>query len=241
MKKIIIIGASSGIGKALAKKYSDQGHTVGLAARRLPLLQEIQSQLSSESWLETIDVNKEDSSEKLLQLIKLMGGVDIIIINAGIGNLNGDLSWKMGKKIIDTNVSGFVNMATTSYEYFKKQKSGQIVGISSIAAILPMSIDPVYSASKAFVSNYLEGLRLYSEKQKDNISITDIRPGWVGTNLITNVREKFWIATTKKAAEQIYSAIEKKKPSAYITKRWAFAALLIKILPGRILRFLTKS
>lgn len=113
--------------------------------------------------------------------------------------------------------------------YFFQQDHGHLVGISSIAALRGIPGAPIYSASKAFVSNYLEGLRAYAHNHKKNITVTTIEPGFVDTAMC-KAESGFWCATPKKAAEQIY-AIEKKKTHAYITRRWRLVAWLFKILP----------
>ena len=114
--------------------------------------------------------------------------------------------------------------------YFINNKSGHLVGISSIASIKGSNICPSYNASKAFISNYLEGLRKKSVKEKLKISITDIQPGLIDTAMAKG-EGLFWVSSAQKAAKQIFKAIQQKKKRAYITKRWAIVAWLLKILP----------
>ncbi len=110
---------------------------------------------------------------------------------------------------------------------------GHIVGVSSIIALRGSDIVPAYSASKAFMSNYLEGLRKKAFKDKSAITVTDIRPGFVDTEM-AKAEQKFWVASPTQAAEQIYSAIQRKKSYAYITRRWILIGWLLKILPNWI-------
>lgn len=243
MKKAIVIGASSGIGKAIAKVLSKNDYILGLVARREELLKELQKELPNKSFIKKIDITHLDATNLLFELIEEMNEVDLIIVNAGTGFSTSSKDW--GKEIfdwskekvtIDTNVTGFTALTMASYHYFLKQKKGHLVGISSIAALIPNSGSPAYSASKAFVSNYLQGLAIHAYKSKLPITITDIRPGFVDTKMAQG-EGVFWLASKEKAAKQIYQAIKKKKDIAYITKRWWFIALITKSLP----KFLKKK
>ena len=157
----------------------------------------------------------------------------VIIINAGVGIINHELLFEDEKKMIDTNVSGFVGMANVAVKYFSKVKSGHIVGISSIAALMGNDRSPAYNASKAFVSNYMAGLRRKMIKAGLDVALTDIRPGFVNTPMIEE-KETFWVAPAEKAAIQIYDAIKCKKKKVYITKRWNIIALILALMPDWI-------
>ncbi|MBI1884099.1 MAG: SDR family NAD(P)-dependent oxidoreductase [Chlamydiae bacterium] len=234
MPKAIVIGASSGIGRALSKHLSQKGYTVGITARRMELLEGLQKELPNPSFIQPMDVTQIEESARLLEkLIQEMGGVDLIILNAGIGISSLDLLWENEKKTIETNVLGFAALANVAFEFFRKQRSGHLVCISSIAALRGSGPAPAYSASKAFESNYLEGLRMKAFNLKRDIFFTDIQPGFVDTDMVKNDKA-FWIAPCDKAARQIYHAIERKKKHAYITKRWRLMAWLMKIVPSGI-------
>lgn len=230
--KAIITGASSGIGKELSRVLSENGYEVGLVARRIELLEELQQQLPAKSYVKQIDVSKPDSAIGLFkELITEMNGVDLVVINAGVGFKNPDLLWENEKNTIDVNVSGFVAIATAAFSYFVSRGAGHIVGISSIAAIRGSGGSPCYGASKAFEYNYLEGLRAKAFHLKLPITVTTIQPGYVNTPLVAGQKEMFWVAPADKAAEQLYSAIKHKRNYAYITRRWRLVAWLLKILP----------
>lgn len=232
MKKIIIIGATSGIGKELAKVFSSNDFEVGIAGRRTNLLEEIASELPTKTYTHTIDIKDTESAiQSLEKLIKDMHDINILIVNSGIGHINPELNWSQEKETIDTNVSGFTAMANVAMRYFIERGSGHLVGISSIASIRGSRIAPAYNASKAFMSNYLEGLRAKAIKNKLPIAITDIQPGFVDTAMAKG-DGLFWVASPQKAAKQIYNAIIQKKKLAYITKRWALIAWLFKIMPN---------
>lgn len=230
-KKVIIIGASSGIGRGLAQVFSQNGHPVGLCARRVDLLNEVSSQCPGQSWVEYMDVTKpEESVAAFNKLIQQMNRADIVIINSGVGYDHTEIDWKKEKNTIEVNVLGFSAIAYTAMDYFIKQGHGHIVGISSIAALRGSPSSHAYGASKAYMSNYLEGLRFKAIVSKLPIKITDIQPGFVKTDLIKN-KPVFWTSSPEKAAEQIYRAIIRQRKHAYITRRWKLIAWLLKIAP----------
>jgi short-subunit dehydrogenase len=232
MKKALIIGASSGIGRDLAIVLANNGYEVGLMARRIEMLEDLQRELSSKSYIGHVDLSEQSEAiEKAKKMIDTMDDVDLIVINSGVGFINPELDWKQEKQTIDVNVSGFCALAGLSYKYFSERGKGHLVGISSIAALRGGEAAPAYNASKAFISNYMEGLRKKAFKEGVPIAVTDIRPGWVDTEMAKG-RDKFWVATPREAAEQIYEAIHKEKERAYITKRWNLIAWFLKLLPS---------
>ncbi|MDP2865410.1 MAG: SDR family NAD(P)-dependent oxidoreductase [Elusimicrobiota bacterium] len=232
MKKAIIIGATSGIGKELAKVLSENNYAVGIVGRRAELFTEFQKRNPSIIYLKRINVSQTTEAMNLLkELIKEMGGMDLIVISSGVGFINPELNWEAEKETIDVNISGFAAMANVAMRHFYKQGFGHLVGISSIAAIRGSGDSPAYNASKAFVSNYLEGLRQKVSKMGIPVTITDLRPGFVDTAMAKG-EGLFWIASPQKAAKQIFKAMESKKKHAYITKRWRVIAWLLKIMPG---------
>lgn len=232
MKKAIIIGASSGMGRELAKVLVRRDYIVGITGRRTGLLQELQTELADKCHMRTMDVaDTPNAIATFNDLVAEMGGVDLVVISAGTGHGTPDLQWPNEKDTIDTNVLGFTAIADTAFNYFVKQGHGQLVGISSIAAIRGGRYAPAYNASKAYVCNYLEGLRHMAMKTKLPIYVTDIQPGFVNTRMAQG-DNIFWRASTEKAAQQIYRAIERKKPHAYVTRRWRLIAWVMKVMPN---------
>ena len=234
-KKVIIVGASSGIGKELAKIFSRRGCVVGITARRGELLEEVARELPAKSFARCMDVANPEAAVGIFEeLVKEMGGVNVVVISAGVGFINHELEWKKEKDTIDVNVAGFAAIAASAMKHFFKQGAGQLVGISSLAALRGGADGPAYGASKAFVSNYLEALRLKARGMKLPITVTDIRPGFVDTAMAQG-EGLFWVASPEKAALQIFTAIEKKKKLAYVTRRWGFVAWLLKFAPDCLL------
>jgi short-subunit dehydrogenase len=234
--KAIIIGATSGIGRDLATVMSENNVTVGLTGRRVDLLESIQAELPGKSFIMEMDVAKVDEAVNALNtLIERMDGVDTIVINAGVGGANKEYTLENELYLIDINVRGFVAMANASIHYFLEQGHGHIAGISSVASLLPNPRNSAYNASKAFISNYMTGLNMKMKKWgKAAILISDIRPGYVHTPLTSGNRNMFWVSGSRKAAQQIYLALLRKKRVAYITRRWRFVAWLVKSIPDRI-------
>lgn len=234
MRKAIIIGASSGIGRELAKVLSRNQYAVGVMARRVQLLDKLGEEVKGTLLVQKIDVSDVESAMKTLAtFIEEMGGADLVVISAGTGEINNSLLWHLENEAIKTNVSGFAALVNVVMHHFTKVGSGHLVNISSIAALRGGRESPAYNASKAFESNYLEGLRQKVRKFGLPITITDIKPGFVNTAMAKG-EGIFWAAEPEKAARQIYHVIKRKKSTAYITRRWMLIAWLIKLLPGFI-------
>ncbi|MFT7248829.1 MAG: short-subunit dehydrogenase [Algoriphagus sp.] len=232
--KIIIIGATSGIGKALAEYYASQNHSLGITGRRTEKLEEIKIQCQNAIiYTSFMDITETETSRKgLADLVEEMGGCDVLIINAGVGYPKA--TYKQELQTVDINARGFMALANWGYEYFKKQGKGHVVGISSVASVRSSPYAPEYHATKAFMSSYLEGLRYRSVKWYKNIHVTDIRPGFVKTAITEHNKTMFWVATPQKAAKQIACAIESKKAVAYVTRRYVLMAWLLKLMPDWI-------
>lgn len=234
MKKAIIIGATSGIGRQLAILLADEGYLVGVSGRRKEHLEELKGMLPNHILTSCFDVTDTlKAVEKLDDLAARMGGVDLLIISSGVGDFNEQLGFALEKKTIEVNVTGFTAVADWAYNFFRKQKSGQLVGITSIAGLRGSRQAPAYHATKAFQINYLEGLRQKAKKEGVAINVTDIRPGFVDTEMAKG-EGIFWMASTEKASKQIVAAIKSRKAVAYVTRRWRIISSLLKLLPRQL-------
>ncbi|HSU28373.1 MAG TPA: SDR family NAD(P)-dependent oxidoreductase [Chitinophagaceae bacterium] len=228
--KIIVVGASSGIGKRVAEIYLENGTKVGITGRRLALLEEILNKYPQLAEIESFDVTGTENVSHLNTLVNKLGGLDILIISAGLGDPATELVWEIDKRTVDTNVNGFVEIANWGFNHFVKQGHGQLVVFSSIAANRGNSYAPAYSASKAFQSNYFEGLAIKASRMKKNITVTCIEPGFVNTRQAKG-NKRFWVVPVDKAARQIIRAIRKKKRKVYISHRWWLIAKLMRAIP----------
>ena len=232
MKKAIVVGATSGIGKELAGLLAGNGYIVGITGRRENLLAELAAGQPNQYFSKSFDITETTTVAKHLEeLIEKMGGLNLLIISAGNGEENESLDFIVEKQMIDLNVSGFTCVADCAFNYFRKQGFGHLAAITSIAGLRGSRQAPAYSATKSFQVRYLEGLRQKAHKVNKAITITDIRPGFVNTSA-AKFPIRFWVASTEKAARQIFRAIQKKRKVVYITRRWRILAWILKILPG---------
>jgi len=236
MKKVIIIGASSGIGKALAELLASNGYSVAITGRREALLKSIQEQNGNQVFYRQMDVMDLTTTGILMgTLVQQLGGLDLLIIAAGIGEENNGLEFEIENEVIKTNVQGFTLLADWGMTFFKKQGHGHLVNISSIAGLRGNGVAPSYNASKAYQLNYLEGLRINAFKAGASITVTDVRPGFVDTAMAKG-DGLFWVVPAEKAAKQILRAIHAKKQVVYISKRWKPISYLVRIMPYSILK-----
>lgn len=236
MKKAIIIGATSGIGKSLAELLLQEGYAVGVTGRREELFQSIKTQEASRIIFKKMDVQDLSTLEPICnELVRQMGGLDLLIISAGIGEENRNLNFDVENNVIKTNIQGFSCIADWAVRHFKEQGYGHLVNISSIAGIRGNGIAPSYNATKAYQINYLEGLRINVKEYGSSITITDVRPGFVDTPMAKG-ESLFWVAPVQKAAKQIFEAIRQKKQVVYLTKRWRLIAVLLRVIPFSILK-----
>src|SRR5829696_9089118 len=132
IKRIIIVGATSGIGRKMAELYAEKGNVVGITGRRNDLLEEIKSHFHNKIEIECFDVTSNENIPRLTSLIEKTGGMDILIYSSGVGTPSKELEWQLDKLTVDTNVNGFIEIANWGFNYFIKQGHGSMAVISSI-------------------------------------------------------------------------------------------------------------
>ena len=234
MKNAIVIGATSGIGKELAGILADNGYKVGITGRRTELLDRLKSERPDSYFAKAFDVkDTKVVEEKLEELVSELGGLDLLILSSGTGELNDKLDFEVELRTIETNVIGWTFISDWAFKFFEKQKHGHLIAISSIAGLRGSRQSASYNATKAYQINYLEGLRQKATHLREPIYITDIRPGLVNTEMAKG-EGLFWVMPVEKTARQIYKAIMKKKKIAYVTKRWKLIAMIIKRIPAQL-------
>lgn len=234
-KTAIIIGASSGIGEALANEMIGRGYRVALTARRLEPLQAIQKKAPDQVIIQRMDITDFDTARKgLVDIFKEYDKVDYIYLNAGTITHSGD--WTDIHNLLNVNVVGFTALAAMALELFKTQGHGHIAGLSSISAVRGVPTMPEYAASKAYVSHYLAGLRMRLMKKYKRIYITDIQPGYIKTAMTENAPGLFWVQPVKKAARQMVHAVERRKKQVQITRRWKVVAFIMRNAPEWLYR-----
>ena len=204
MKRAIVIGASSGIGKEVAKLLIKDGWTVGVAARRVDMLKELSADAT-----EQIDVTKEDATERLQTLISRLGGMDLFFYASGIGKQNRELKEDIELATMQTNGLGFTRMIGEAYRYFAEQGHGHIAAITSIAGTKGLGPAPSYSATKAMQNVYLQALEQQANARGLKINFTDIRPGFVDTALLSGDFHYPMMLKPEKVAKEIITAINR--------------------------------
>ncbi len=233
-KNAIVFGATSGIGKELAKLLVDDGYRVAITGRREDKLKEIKAINPKKYIIKKHDVMHLEASEKVFkELSSELGSIDLIVYSSGIAEPNYNLEWEKELATLNVNVVGAVKIYGLAYNFFNQQGYGHLVGISSVAGIRGNRHVPSYFASKAFQNNYLESLWMKAKRSKSDIYITDITPGFVDTKMALG--DTFGMASLEKATQQIYSAIRRKKKKVYITKRWRLIAFIMRILPASVI------
>jgi len=237
MKNAIVFGATSGIGKGLAKELLKNNYKVAITGRRIEKLKEFEKEYPGKIIIKQNDVQELDALEKIFkELVSEMKTIDLIIQSTGIGFVNSDLDFNKENETVQTNVVGVTKVYELAFNLFKKQEFGHLVGISSIASLRGNKDAPAYFASKAYQKSYLEGLYFKTKTIKSNqVFVTDVRPGFVDTAMALG-EDVFWLVPLDKATKQIYSAIKKKKRKVYISKKWTLIAWVYKIAPAWFLK-----
>lgn len=235
MKKIIIIGASSGMGMRIATDFARAGWRVGVAARRLDRLESIKELYPDRVACSAIDVTAQDAVEKFEDLIEMIDGMDILLYAAGCGWSNPDLDEAKDMATIDVNVKGFTRIVNAAYRYFKATANvsrGRIAVITSIAGVKGLGVSAAYSATKRYQWTYLQALDQLAHMQHVNVSITDIRPGFVDTDLLDKKRSYLMLMSIDYVAPRIERAIMKRRRVAVIDSRWLIVSGLWRAIPN---------
>ena len=237
MKKAIVFGATSGIGKSLTEILIKEGYKVAVTGRRLDKLAALKKQYPDSILVKQNDIQDVDDVEKVFnEIVQEFKTIELVVQSSGVGYVNPKLEWEKQEQTINTNVLGCTKLFILAYNLFKKQQFGQLVGISSIASIRGNRSAPDYFASKAYQKAYLESLYIKTKSIKSKkVFITEIRPGFVDTPMALG-EAVFWMVPLEKAAKQIYTAIKKKKRVAYISKRWALIAFALRLMPAWVLK-----
>ena len=230
-KKVIIIGATSGIGREVALVYIAQGWTVGVAGRREAELESLRAMAPEQVFTQVLDVTKDDAAEHLQSLINKVGGMDLFLLSSGIGKQNYTLETEIELATAATNVDGFIRMTNAAYHYFEKQGHGHLAVISSIAGTKGLGAAAAYSATKGFQHMYIDALDQLSRMQKLNISFTDIRPGFVATPLLKSSKRYPMLMHAPIVALDIVDALKRKKRVAIIDWRFRLLVGFWRLIP----------
>lgn len=231
MKRAIIIGATSGIGKEVAQRLLSEGWQIGIAGRRQSALEDFRQIAPEQIKIQSLDVTQEDSAGKLDALIHQLGGMDLFLLSSGIGFQNMDLKMEIELNTARTNVEGFTRMVETAFSYFKNNGGGHLAVISSIAGTKGLGVAPAYSATKRFQNTYIDALEQLAHLQKLNIHFTDIRPGFVATDLLNDGKHYPMLMKTDQVGRDIVRALHRKQRVAIIDGRYRILVFFWRMIP----------
>ncbi len=230
-KRAVIMGATSGLGYEVARLLLSDGWELGLAGRREENLRKLQSEFPEQVCIKAIDVKDSNSDKALLALIDELGGMDMYFHSSGIGYQNARLDADIELNTLETNGTGFTRLVGTAFRYFKEKGKGHIAVISSIAGTKGLGIAPAYSATKRFQNTYIDALDQLAGMQKLNIRFTDIRPGFVATNLLNDGKNYPMLMKAPYAARLIVKALRRNKRVAIIDWKYSILVFFWKLIP----------
>jgi short-subunit dehydrogenase len=232
-RKAIVIGATAGIGRAVAAEMTAAGWTVGLTGRRKDMLESFKAEHpEAEVYTSAFDVTAEDADVKLLELVEEVGDVDLIFMVSGFGKQNPEIDPELETATMRVNGMGFIRMVSTAFTYFKKEagkgrldknRRGHIAIVSSIAGTKGLGVAPSYSATKKMQSTYIDALVQLSGMKGLPIDFTDIRPGFVKTDFLNSEKHYPMTLSLDTAAKSIFKALCRRRRKAVID--WKFAII----------------
>ena len=237
MATAVIIGASSGIGEALARELNREGWRLCLMARRMDRLEALRQSLSPDTVVHAFDVTHTDAPATIERVLVELGSADLVIITAGTGHNNAELREDLDADTVSVNVVGFMKVAQAVMRQFLKRGRGHLVGVSSVGALRANQSAAAYCASKAFQSIYLDGLRDRAKRSGLPIIVTEVQPGFVDTAMmkperpLSGVARALLVVSPALAARQIVKAVQRRAKHVYVPRRYALIALLAKFIP----------
>ncbi|HXK75984.1 MAG TPA: SDR family NAD(P)-dependent oxidoreductase [Bacteroidaceae bacterium] len=238
-KRVLIVGATSGIGQGLAYRYIQAGYLVAIAGRREDCLQAIAKTAPKQVVYKVIDIRDVQAEQQLLELIDALGGLDLYIHVSGFGKQNKDLQLDIDITTVETNVTGFVRMVDTAYNYMRVHGGGHLAAVSSVAGTRSMGTGASYSASKAFNNSYLQALSQLSNMQKHHIQITTIKPGFVDTPILSKDKKYPMIMPVEYATHIIFKGLKSRKRIIVVDWKYRIAIAVMQCIPRWIWEHLT--
>ena len=231
MKRAVIIGATSGIGREVARLLVRRGWHIGVAGRRADLLRALQAEAPEQTMFRQVDVTAKDCPRQILDLITDLGGMDLFLLCAGIGRQNPDLTPDIELATAETNVTGFIRATNTAYDWFRTHGGGHLAAISSIAGTKGLGAAPAYSATKRFQNTYIDALAQLARMQRLAIRFTDIRPGFVDTDLLRGDKRYPMLMNPARVAARIVRALGRRERVCVIDGRYRLLVFLWRLIP----------
>ncbi len=247
-QRILITGASSGLGEGMARRFAAMGRDLALVARRVERLEALQKELLDahpgiQVEVAAMDVDDPESVASVVpDLVARLGGLDRFVVNAGIGkgaSIGAGKAWA-NRAVLHTNVLGAHAQCEAAMEVFRAQGAGHLVLISSVASVRGMpGTRTAYGASKAAVNALAEGIR--SDVWGSGITVTTILPGYIATDINVGRRGPMTVDLDR-GVEALTAAVEREPVKAYVPGwPWKPVARLLRVLPLSIVRRLTGS
>jgi decaprenylphospho-beta-D-erythro-pentofuranosid-2-ulose 2-reductase len=237
-ERAVIVGASSGIGEAIALQLGAEGTEVVLVARRTEALEvlatRIETLFAGRASVVTCDVRDVAAGQAAFASIVAEGAVDLIVYSSGImpQGTHGAFPTDVDVASIETNVIGAVTWLNAAATYFSERGSGTIVGISSVAGERGRRANPVYNATKAALSTYLESLRY--RLNPHGIKVVCIKPGPVQTPMMGDRKVRI-APTADSCARQVIRAAKKGRRVVYIPRLMRVVSLVLHVIPPPIM------
>jgi decaprenylphospho-beta-D-erythro-pentofuranosid-2-ulose 2-reductase len=242
LRRALIIGASSGMGAALARRLAGAGYAVALVARRKRLLAalggEIDKAAGERRTLAYVhDVGAVDDVPDLLRrIVADLGGLDLVVYAAGVNFPPGlhDYNFDGDRQMLEVNLVGAFAWLNPVAAMFEAAQSGQIVGISSVAGDRGRVGNPGYNASKAGLTCYLESLR--NRLTRHGVNVVTVKAGFVQTDMLKAAQKVMFPITAEKAAEDIYRSIRTRRQQIYTPWFWAWIMFVVRNIPSFVFR-----
>ena len=246
MKRAIIIGATSGIGREVARTLALKGVVVGVAGRRAERLKQLQDEFGEERvHIAEVDVTKEDATERLDALIAKMGAPDLLLYASGIGKQNPELDPTIELNTVATNSSGMVRLVVHFLRYVKQSQAydakhkAHVAVISSVAGTKGMGSAPAYSATKSMQSTYLSALAQYVRMYDVPAVFSDIRPGFVATEILNPDKRYPMLMSPATATRHILRGLKRRRRIIIFDWRFKLIVLLWRLIPRCVWERLT--
>lgn len=240
-KSVLITGATRGLGAGMARHFAERGYKLALTARSLPDLEQLKSELEKKSpqiSIRELDVlNYEQIPVVMRECAQELGGLDIVVANAGIavGIRAGQGQFEGIRNVVDINLTGAIATSEAALSLFREQGSGQLVGITSVAALRGLKGQGAYCASKAGFSKYLESARC--ETIGERITVTELAPGFIDTDINRSMASRPFLVSAEKGTSFMVDLIENRTRFSYVPPwPWMLVAQVLKVLPLRLLR-----
>lgn len=243
----IVIGASDGLGAALARRLAREGYSLALLARRKPLLEALCDDINRQANEPRARAYPHDVTDYgeipdlLRRIVADLGGLDLLLFVAGINYPPGGIdkyNFENDRRMIETNLIGAMAWLSPVAAMFQSARSGQIVGIASVAGDRGRVGNPGYNASKAGLATYLEALR--NRLTRQGVHVLTVKPGFVETEMLKAAQgPTLFSIGPERAAEDIWNAMKKRKQVIYTAPIWRWIMLAIQHTPSVIFRRLS--